>query len=102
MTALDEVVVVAMGIGAFKKSLTSSKQNIKAGQLLEGIQANMVNGMHGKISSVNISPPKFPQGPPTFILIRGQSTTKPLFHSANIYSGQQRPLNSKRNRLDLG
>lgn len=83
LTALDEVVVTAMGIEANKKSLTNSIQNIKSEQLLEGNQANMVNGLQGKVSGVNIVSSGGAPGTSSIILIRGGSSitgnNQPLF-----------------------
>src|SRR5690606_1737024 len=66
-----------------KKSLTNSIQNIKAEQLLEGNQANMVNGLQGKVSGVNIVSSGGAPGTSSIILIRGGSSitgnNQPLF-----------------------
>ncbi|MDF0715768.1 SusC/RagA family TonB-linked outer membrane protein [Muricauda sp. 334s03] len=83
LTSLDEVVVTALGMEANKKSLTNSIQNVKAEQLLEGNQANMVNGLQGKVSGVNIVSSGGAPGTSSIILIRGGSSitgnNQPLF-----------------------
>lgn len=83
LTSLDEVVVTALGIEANKKSLSNSIQNIKSDQLLEGNQANMVNGLQGKVSGVNIVSSGGAPGTSSIILIRGGSSitgsNQPLF-----------------------
>src|SRR5690606_20429420 len=53
-TSLDEVIVTALGVESKKVSLANSIQNIKSEELIQGNQTNMVNGLQGKVSGVNI------------------------------------------------
>ena len=53
-TALDEVVVTAMGIMRKEKSLTYATQLIKADELLKAPDANIANSLEGKISGIFI------------------------------------------------
>ena len=54
-TALDEVVVTAMGIMRKEKSLTYATQLIKADELLKAPDANIANSLEGKISGITIT-----------------------------------------------
>ena len=55
-TALDEVVVTAMGIMRKEKSLTYSTQLIKAADMLQVQDVNLVNSLEGKVSGITITP----------------------------------------------
>lgn len=83
MTSLDEVVVTAFGDESKKKSVTTSVQAIKAGELLEGNQNNMVNGLQGKVSGVTIVNSGGAPGSSSVMLIRGGTSitgdNQPLF-----------------------
>lgn len=82
-TSLDEVVVTALGVESKKKSLTNSIQNIKSEELIQGNQTNMVNGLQGKVSGVNIVSSGGAPGTSSIILIRGGTSltgnNQPLF-----------------------
>lgn len=81
--SLDEVIVTALGVESKKVSLANSIQNIKAEELIEGNQTNMVNGLQGKVSGVNIVSSGGAPGTSSIILIRGGSSitgnNQPLF-----------------------
>lgn len=81
--SLDEVVVTALGVESKKKSLANSIQNIKSEELIQGNQTNMVNGLQGKVSGVNIVSSGGAPGTSSIILIRGGSSitgnNQPLF-----------------------
>ena len=53
--SLNEVVVTAFGIERNKKSLGYAIQDIKAEELQEGNQKNVVSGLQGKIAGVSIT-----------------------------------------------
>ena len=55
-TALDEVVVTAMGIMRKEKSLTYATQLVKADDLLKTPDANLINSLEGKVSGITITP----------------------------------------------
>lgn len=82
-TSLDEVVVTAFGNESQKKSLTTAVQAIKAEELLEGNQSNMVNGLQGKVSGVTVVNSGGAPGSSSVILIRGGTSitgdNQPLF-----------------------
>ena len=73
-TALDEVVVTAMGIMRKEKSLTYATQLIKADELLKAPDANIVNSLEGKISGITITPSAGGAGGASKILLRGNKS----------------------------
>ncbi len=73
-TALDEVVVTAMGIMRKEKSLTYATQLIKADDLLKAPDANIVNSLEGKISGITITPSAGGAGGASKITLRGNKS----------------------------
>ena len=73
-TALDEVVVTAMGIMRKEKSLTYATQLIKADELLKAPDANVVNSLEGKISGITITPSAGGAGGASKITLRGNKS----------------------------
>ena len=73
-TALDEVVVTAMGIMRKEKSLTYATQLVKADDLLKAPDANIVNSLEGKISGITITPSAGGAGGASKILLRGNKS----------------------------
>ena len=73
-TALDEVVVTAMGIMRKEKSLTYATQLIKADELLKAPDANVVNSLEGKISGITITPSAGGAGGASKIVLRGNKS----------------------------
>lgn len=73
-TALDEVVVTAMGIMRKEKSLTYATQLIKADDLLKAPDANLVNSLEGKISGITITPSAGGAGGASKITLRGNKS----------------------------
>ncbi|WFO17564.1 carboxypeptidase-like regulatory domain-containing protein [Cellulophaga baltica 4] len=80
---LDEVVITALGIKREKKALGYAVQAVKADELLEGNQTNMVNGLQGKVSGVTVVNSGGAPGSSAVILIRGGTSitgnNQPLF-----------------------
>ena len=73
-TALDEVVVTAMGIMRKEKSLTYATQLIKADELLKAPDANIANSLEGKISGITITPSAGGAGGASKIVLRGNKS----------------------------
>ncbi len=73
-TALDEVVVTAMGIMRKEKSLTYATQLIKADELLKAPDANIANSLEGKISGITITPSAGGAGGASKITLRGNKS----------------------------
>lgn len=80
---LDEVIITALGIKKEKKALGYAVQAVESEALMEGNQNNMVNGLQGKVSGVNIVNSGGAPGSSSIILIRGGSSitgnNQPLF-----------------------
>ncbi len=81
--SLDEVVVTAFGIERDQKSLSYGVQELESEELAEGNQTNMVSGLQGKVSGVNIANSGGAPGTSATILIRGGTSitgdNQPLF-----------------------
>lgn len=71
---LDELVVTAMGIMRKEKSLTYATQQIKAADLLQVQDVNLVNSLEGKISGITITPSAGGAGGASKILLRGNKS----------------------------
>ena len=80
---LNEVVVTALGIEKDTRSLGYSTQQIKAEQISQKSEPNVLNSLQGKVSGVNISSASGLPGSSTNINIRGitslQGSNQPLF-----------------------
>ena len=80
---LTEVVVTALGIEKDSRSLGYSTQQIKAEQISQKSEPNVLNALQGKVSGVNISSASGLPGSSTNINIRGitslQGSNQPLF-----------------------
>ena len=73
-TALDEVVVTAMGIMRKEKSLTYATQLVKADDLLKTPDANLINSLEGKVSGITITPSAGGAGGASKITLRGNKS----------------------------
>jgi TonB-dependent SusC/RagA subfamily outer membrane receptor len=73
VTALDEVVVTALGISREKKSLGYSVQQIGGEELNTARETNFVSSMSGKVSGVSIKQPNT-MGGSANIVIRGNAS----------------------------
>ena len=70
-TALNEVVVTALGIEREAKSLTYSTQTIQADKLNEAKETNVINSLQGKIAGVVITRNATGPGSSSKVLLRG-------------------------------
>ncbi|GAC1416877.1 MAG: SusC/RagA family TonB-linked outer membrane protein [Flavisolibacter sp.] len=81
--ALNEVVVTSLGITRDKRSLGYATQTVRADQLADRGQVNVVNALQGKLAGVNITGASGSPGASTNINIRGISSftgsNQPLF-----------------------
>ena len=80
---LTEVVVTSLGIARDKRSLGYATQSIKADQLQDKGQVNLVSALQGKVAGVNITGASGSAGASVNINIRGitsfQGSNQPLF-----------------------
>jgi TonB-linked SusC/RagA family outer membrane protein len=80
---LKEVVVTALGIARDKRSLSYATQNLKADQISNKGDLNLVNVLQGKVSGVSITGASGAAGASTNINIRGitsfNGNNQPLF-----------------------
>ncbi|MBZ4189182.1 SusC/RagA family TonB-linked outer membrane protein [Niabella beijingensis] len=80
--ALDEVVVTALGVTKAKKSLGYATQELKAKDISEAKETNIVNALAGKIAGVRITNTQGDMGS-SRIVIRGETSiagnNQPLF-----------------------
>ncbi|MDO6431837.1 SusC/RagA family TonB-linked outer membrane protein [Flavitalea sp. BT771] len=82
-STLNEVVVTSLGIRREKRNLTYSAQEIKGESLVAAKQDNIVNGLAGKVSGVQITNTTGMPGSSSRIVIRGATSltqeNQPLF-----------------------
>jgi TonB-linked SusC/RagA family outer membrane protein len=80
--SLDVVVVTALGVSKQKKSLGYATQEIKASDISEAKEANLVNALAGKVAGVRITNTQGDMGS-SRIVIRGETSiagnNQPLF-----------------------
>lgn len=79
---LEEVVVTALGITREKKALGYSVQDVKADELVEAGQKNVLNALSGKVSGLQVTSQGGQIGASQNIVIRGNSSfgnNQPLF-----------------------
>jgi TonB-linked SusC/RagA family outer membrane protein len=80
---LEEVVVTALGIVRDKRSLGYATQTLKADQISDRGEVNIINALQGKIAGVNITGASGAAGASTNINIRGitsfNGNNQPLF-----------------------
>lgn len=74
ITALDEVVVTALGIEKSSKSLGYATTKVDSKELVVNRTPNMMNALQGKIAGVNISAMGTGPGGTSKVRIRGQSS----------------------------
>lgn len=82
-SALNEVVVTAMGIKKERKALGYSVQEIKSAELLKNKDPNLINSLNGKIAGINVTNSGGAPGSSASIVIRGGTSlerdNQPLF-----------------------
>ncbi|HEV2833345.1 MAG TPA: SusC/RagA family TonB-linked outer membrane protein [Hanamia sp.] len=79
---LSEVAVTAFGVQQKVRSLGFSTQNVKASEVVESQQPNIVNALQGKVAGVQITNSSGAPGASSSIMIRG----------GNSLSGNNQPL----------
>lgn len=79
---LNEVAVTAFGVQKSVRSLGFSTQNVKAAEIVESQQPNIVNALQGKAAGVQITNSSGAPGASSSIMIRG----------GNSLSGNNQPL----------
>ena len=70
-TALDEVVVTALGIERQARTLTYSTQNVKSKELSETREPNMILSLQGKVAGLSVTESDAGVGSPTRVVLRG-------------------------------
>ncbi|OGX87273.1 SusC/RagA family TonB-linked outer membrane protein [Hymenobacter lapidarius] len=82
-TGLDEVVVTAYNITQDKRELVTAVQEVKAKDIIDSRQTNVVNALQGKVAGVNITSSGGSPGEGASIIIRGGTSldgdNQPLF-----------------------
>lgn len=82
-TALDEVIVTAMGITREKKGLGYAVQDLQSEELMKNKSANLVNSLAGKIAGVNVTQTSGAAGAGAQVVLRGGTSlerdNQPLF-----------------------
>jgi TonB-linked SusC/RagA family outer membrane protein len=75
-TALDEVVVTALGISREKKSLSYGTQEVSSGELTRVKDANVINALSGRTAGLQINRSGSGVGGSTRVVMRGQKSTR--------------------------
>ncbi|MCW3464874.1 SusC/RagA family TonB-linked outer membrane protein [Chitinophaga nivalis] len=73
-TALNELVVTALGIKRDKRTLTYATQEVKGAAIVDAKQNNLVNALSGKVAGVQITNSSGMPGSSARIVIRGNSS----------------------------
>lgn len=71
---LEEVVVTAFGIEREKKALGYSVQEVKAEELTQARETNVINSLKGKVAGIHINPSTAGPGGSSYVVIRGNSS----------------------------
>ncbi len=82
MTAIEGVVVTALGISREKKSLGYAVQDVKGDELTQARQPNMINALSGRIAGLQVTSSSGNIGGSSRVLIRG----------VNSMTGNNNPL----------
>jgi len=97
---LDEVVVTALGIKREQKSLSYNVQQVKGDALTANRDANLINGLAGKVAGVNINASSSGTGGISKVVMRG---TKSIMQSSNaLYVVDGMPMRPARSEGDAG
>lgn len=73
-TAMQEVVVTAMGITRTQKSLGYSTTNVKGDELTKARESNVINSLAGKVAGLRVTSQSGTPGGASKIILRGQSS----------------------------
>jgi len=76
LTALNEVVITAMGISREKKSLAYSAQQVDGDELTTVKDANVINSLSGKVAGLFINKSASGAGGSTRVILRGNKSTR--------------------------
>jgi len=76
LTALNEVVVTAMGISREKKSLAYSTQQVDNEELTTVKDPNVINSLSGKVAGLQINKSASGLGGSTRVILRGNKSTR--------------------------
>ncbi|GEP96901.1 SusC/RagA family TonB-linked outer membrane protein [Chitinophaga cymbidii] len=83
VTALETVVVTALGLERKKRTLTYSTQGVSAKELTEARELNMVNALQGKVAGLNINSGSSGVGSQARVTLRGNRSisgnSQPLY-----------------------
>jgi len=83
VTALNEVVVTALGIAKEKKALGYSVQDVKGDEITKAKETNVINSLQGRVSGAQITSSSGAVGASSRIILRGVSSlsgnNQPLF-----------------------
>lgn len=84
VTALEEVVITALGVEKETKKLGYSTTSVKTDELITQRTTNVMESLEGKVAGLNISPPAAGAGASMQIRLRGQAafagaSNSPLF-----------------------
>lgn len=81
--SLEEVAVTAFGVRQQTRALGFSTQNVKAAEIMDSRQQNMVNALQGKVAGVQITNSSGAPGASSNIMLRGGTSlsgnNQPLF-----------------------
>src|SRR5690606_18042440 len=69
--SLEEVAVTAFGVRQQTRALGFSTQNVKAAEIMDSRQQNMVNALQGKVAGVQITNSSGAPGASSNIMLRG-------------------------------
>src|SRR5690554_133966 len=83
VTAIDEVVITALGIKKEEKSIGYAVQKVKGDDIAESNETNVVNSLSGKVAGVQVTNSSGATGSSSRIVLRGASSitgnNQPLF-----------------------
>ncbi|WP_157638148.1 SusC/RagA family TonB-linked outer membrane protein [Flexithrix dorotheae] len=83
LTALDEIVITALGVESKKRSLGYATSNLSGDEIQKSKEDNVVNSLAGKVAGVVITPAASGMGGSSRIIMRGNSSltgnNQPLF-----------------------
>ncbi len=74
VTAIDEVVITALGIKRKESQITSANQNVKAEEITQASNPNIVQSLTGKVSGLQINTTSNGVNPTSKVTLRGNSS----------------------------
>ncbi len=97
---LNEVVVTALGVKVQKRSLGYATQEIKADQLTNTNQSNMINALKGKASGVQVTSTGGAAGAGSRIQIRGINSLNPSADNQPLFVIDGIPISNNTDQLN--